>query len=143
MAAVAEREGALARVGGALPSPAPAQRREGMPGQLVPPHELALADFARHLSLSARRRTADAYLDTLQRLVAFGLDPLQADRGDLERFLSRGRRGRWGDWEGPLSTSTQTAELAGLRRFYRWARLRRPTQTRPADRSCGELPAAR
>jgi hypothetical protein len=30
-----------------------------------------------------------SYLDTLQRLVAFELDPLQADRGDLERFLSR------------------------------------------------------
>src|SRR5438552_12672306 len=122
MAAVAEREGALARVGSALPTPAPAQRREGPPGQLVFPHELALADFARHLSLSARRRTADAYLDTLQRLVAFQVDPLQAERGDLARFLSRNRRGRWGDTEGTLSSSTQTAELAGLRRFYRWAR---------------------
>src|SRR2546422_2678753 len=95
---------------------------EETPGQLVLPHELALADFARHLSVSARQRTAGAYLDTLQRLVAFQLDPLQADRGDLERFLSRGRRGRWGDCEGPLSSSTQTAELAALRRFYRWAR---------------------
>src|SRR5437588_12467773 len=121
MAAVAEREGALARVRSALPSPAPAQRREGPPDQLVLPHELALADFARHLSLSARRRTADAYLDTLQRLVAFQVDPLQAERSELERFLARGRRGRWGDWEGPLSSSTQTAELAGLRRFYRRA----------------------
>src|SRR5437588_7965245 len=118
MAAVAEREGALARVGGALPSPTPAQRREGPPGQLVFPHELALADFARHLSLSARRRTADAYLDVMQRLVAFQVDPLQAERGDLERFLSRNRRGRWGDTEGPLSSSTQTAEPAGLRRFH-------------------------
>jgi hypothetical protein len=54
----------------------------------------------------------------LQRLIVFQLDPLQADRSDLERFLSRGRRGRWGDWEGPLSSSTQTAELAALRRFY-------------------------
>src|SRR5207253_3540830 len=84
-------------------------RREGPPGppaQLIPPGELALADFARHLSLSARQRTAGAYLDALQRLLAFGLDPLVADRGDLERFLSRGRRGRWGDWEGPLSSST-------------------------------------
>ena len=122
MAAVAEREGALARVGSALPTPAPAQRREGPPGQLVFPHELALADFARHLSLSARRRTADAYLDVLHRLVAFGVDPLLVERGDLDRFLSRNRRGRWGDTEGTLSTSTQTAELAGLRRFYRWAR---------------------
>src|SRR3989441_9569090 len=97
-------------------------RREGKPGQLVPPYELALADFARHLSLSARQRTAGAYLDTVQRLIGFGLDPLQADRGELERFLARGRRGRWGGWEGPLSSSTQTAELAGLRRFYRSAR---------------------
>src|SRR3989442_1207227 len=97
-------------------------RRKGRPGQLVPPYELALADFARHLSLSARQRTAGAYLDSLQRLVGFGLDPLQAERGELERFLARGRRGRSGDWEGPLSSSTQTAELAGLRRFYRWAR---------------------
>jgi hypothetical protein len=101
-----------------LPAPVPAQRREGISGQLVLPPELALADFARHLQLSARRRTAGAYLDSLQRLVAFQLDPLQADRSDLERFLSRNRRGRWGDWEGPLSTSTQTAELAALRRFY-------------------------
>ena len=93
MAAVAEREGALARVRSALPSPAPAQRREGPPDQLVFPHELALADFARHLSLSARRRTADAYLDVMQRLVAFEVDPLEAERGDLERFLSRNRRG--------------------------------------------------
>jgi site-specific recombinase XerD len=102
-------------------APIPDARRERAPGQLIPPQELALADFARHLGLSARRRTAGAYLDTLQRLLAFGLDPLVADRSDLERFLSRGRRGRWGDWEGPLSSSTQTAELAALRRFYRWA----------------------
>src|SRR2546425_12703305 len=68
-------------------------RREGKPGQLVPPYELALADFARHLSLSARQRTAGAYLDIRQRLLGFG-----------------------------LSSSTQIAELAGLRRFYRWAR---------------------
>jgi hypothetical protein len=102
------------------PAPAPTRdaRRERTPGQLVPPYELALADFARHLSLSARQRTAGAYLDTLQRLIGFGLDPLTADRGDLEAFLSRNRRGRWGDYEGSLSSSTQTAELAGLRRFY-------------------------
>src|SRR5438105_9035625 len=121
----------------ALEPPAPTltrdARREGMPGQLVPPHELALADFARHLSLSARQRTTGAYLDTLQRLVAFELDPLQADRGDLERFLSRGRRGRWGDWEGRLSSSTQTAELAGLRRFYRWARSEGLRQDDPSE----------
>jgi hypothetical protein len=78
-----------------LPAPGRVLGREGKPGQLILPHELALADFARHLSLSARRRTADAYLDSLQRLVAFGLDPLEADRSDLERFLSRNRRGRW------------------------------------------------
>src|SRR5438552_14158692 len=77
-------------------TPTRAARREGPPAQLIPPGELALADFARHLSLSARQRTAGAYLDTLQRLVGFGLDPLQAERGELERFLSRGRRGRWG-----------------------------------------------
>jgi site-specific recombinase XerD len=106
----------------ATPRPDPVARREGTPGQLVPPYELALADFARHLSLSARRRTAGAYLDTPQRLLAFGADPLEADRSELERFLSRNRRGRWGDAEGPLATTTQTAELAGLRRFHRWAR---------------------
>src|SRR5438128_2346974 len=65
------------------PSPLPAARREGQSGQLVPPGELALADFARHLSLSARRRTAGAYLDTLQRLLAFQVDPLQAERSEL------------------------------------------------------------
>jgi hypothetical protein len=58
----------------------------------------------------------------LQRLVAFGFGPLEAERGDLERLLARNRRERWGDTEGHLSTSTQTAELAGLRRFYRWTR---------------------
>src|SRR5256714_6093082 len=117
------------------PAPAPTRlaRREGRPAQLIPPGELALADFARHLSVSARQRTAGAYLDTLQRLVGFQLDPLQADRGDLERFLSRGRRGRWGDWEGPLSTSTQTAELAGPRRFYRWARSESLRQDDPTE----------
>src|SRR2546427_8880698 len=122
MSSVEGREPALAALGQPLPVPIPDARRERAPGQLVPPYELALADFARHLSLSARQRTAGAYLDTLQRLVGFGLDPLQAERGELERFLSPGRRGRWGDWEGRLSTSTQTAELAGLRRFFRWAR---------------------
>src|SRR5438132_6714365 len=97
-------------------------RREGPSAQLIPPAELALADFARHLWPSARQRTADAYLDVLQRLVAFQVDPLLVERGDLERFLSRNRRGRWGDTEGTLSSSTQTAELAALRRFYRWSR---------------------
>src|SRR5438105_383740 len=140
MAAVAEREGALARVGGALPSPAPAARREGPAGHLVFAHELALADFARHLSLSARRRTADAYLDVMQRLVALEVDPLQVERGDLERFLSRNRRGRWGDTEGTLSSSTQTAELAALRRFFRWAR---SESLRPDDPTEGMRPPRR
>src|ERR1700693_6042633 len=126
MADVEGREPALAALGQPLPAPIADARREGTPGQLIPPYELALADFAPHLSLSTRQRTAGAYLDTLQRLLAFQVDPLQAERSDLERFLSRGRRGRWGDWEGPLSTSTQTAELAALRRFYRWARSERP-----------------
>jgi integrase len=49
----------------------------------------------------------------------------------LERFLSLNRRGRWGDWEGPLSISTQTTELAGLRRFYRWVRAESPASRRP------------
>src|SRR5437868_14162895 len=87
-------------------------RREGPPAQLIPPGELALADFARHLSVSARQRTAGAYLDALQRLLSFGLDPLTAERSELECFLARNRRGRWGDYESPLSSSTQTAELA-------------------------------
>src|SRR3979490_3101751 len=77
-------------------------RREGPPAQLIPPGELALADFARHLSVSARQRRAPrqrpagACLDALQRLLSFGLDPLAAERGELERFLARNRRGRWG-----------------------------------------------
>src|SRR4030081_1790297 len=121
MRAVEDREPGASAPGRPVPVPIRDARREGKPGQLIAPYELALADFARHLSLSARQRTAGAYLDTLQRLLAFGLDPLAAGRSDLERFLSRGRRGRWGDWEGPLSSSTQTAELAALRRFYRWA----------------------
>ena len=49
-----------------------------------------------HLSLSARQRTAGAYLDTLQRLLSFGLDPLTAERGELEAFLSRNRPGEVG-----------------------------------------------
>src|SRR3981081_4473172 len=133
MNAVEGRDPASAPLAQPLPVPLRDARWAGAPGQLAPPHELALADFARHLSLSARQRTAGAYLDTLQRLVAFPVDPLQADRGDLERFLSRGRRGRWGDWEGPLSTSTQTAELAALRRFYRWARSESLRQDDPSE----------
>jgi site-specific recombinase XerD len=140
MSSVEGREPALAALGQPLPAPLRDARREGPPGQLIPPQELALADFARHLSLSARQRTAGAYLDTLQRLLAFGIDPLQAERSDLERFFSRGRRGRWGDWEGPLSSSTQTAELAALRRFYRWAR---SEGLRPDDPSEGIRPPRR
>ncbi|MDQ6947142.1 MAG: hypothetical protein M3256_12955, partial [Actinomycetota bacterium] len=64
------REPALAALAQPLPAPIADARREGTPGQLIPPYELALADFARHLSLSARQRTAGAYLDTLQRLLA-------------------------------------------------------------------------
>src|SRR5437667_9954073 len=116
MPAVDRRERALAPLSSPLPTQIGAARREGKPGQLVPPYELALTDFARHLSLGARRRTADAYLDTIQRLVAFGLDPLQADRGDLERFLARGRRGRKGDWGGTLSMRPPAAASAGRRR---------------------------
>src|SRR2546427_8861165 len=120
-------------------------RREGPPAQLIPPGELALADFARHLSISARQRTAGAYLDALQRLLGFGLDPLTAERGELEAFLSRNRRGGGGDYEGPLSSSTQTAELAGLRRFYRWARAEglrpgRPQRGHPAATAGGPPP---
>src|SRR3989442_266221 len=122
------------------PAPSRAAHREGAPGQLVPLYELALADFARHLSLSARQRTAGAYLDILQRLLGFGLDPLQAERGELERFLALGRRGGWGGWEGPPSSSTQTAELAGLRRFYRWARAE---GLRPDDPTEGIRPPRR
>src|SRR2546427_3288463 len=88
----------------------------------------------------SRRRTAGAYLDSLQRLLGFGSDPLQVERRELERFLARGRRGRWGDWEGPLSSSTQTAELAGLRRFYRWARAE---GLRPDDPTEGIRPPRR
>src|SRR5256714_8666263 len=124
------------------PAPAPTRlaRREGRPAQLIPPGELALADFSRHLSVSARQRTAGAYLDALQRLLSFGLDPLTAERSELERFLARNRRGRWGDYEGPLSSSTQTAELAGLRRFYRWARAE---GLRPDDPNEGIRPPRR
>src|SRR5256886_16611674 len=121
MAALERPDPALVALEPPALTPTHAARREGPPAQLIPPGELALADFARHLSLSARQRTAGAYLDTLQRLAAFQVDPLVADRGDLERFLSRGRRGGWGGWEGPLSSSTPTAELAALRPLYRWA----------------------
>src|ERR1700730_1365462 len=108
-------------------------RREGPPAQLIPAGELAVADFARHLSLSARQRTAGAYLDALQRLLGFGLDPLTAERVELEAFLSGNRHGRWGDYEGPLSSSTQTAELAALRRFFRWARAEGLRQDDPSQ----------
>src|SRR3989440_8549008 len=146
MSSVEGREPTLGTLGRPLPVSIPDARGERAPGQLIPPYELALADFARHLSLSARRRTAGAYLDTLQRLLAFQVDPLQAERSDLERFLSRGRRGRWGDWEGPLSSSTQTAELAGLRRFYRWARAEglrpgRPQRGDSASEASSPMPA--
>src|SRR2546430_16287231 len=100
MASVERPPPALASLGPPHLAPIPDARRERASGQLIPPQELALADFARHLSLSARQRTAGAYLDTLQRLLAFGLGPLLADRSDLERFLARGRRGGGGGWGG-------------------------------------------
>src|SRR2546430_14806291 len=112
MGSVEGREPTLETLGRPLPALLPDARRDGTPGQLIPPYELALADFARHLSLSARQRTAGAYLDTLQRLVAFQLDPLRAERSDLERFLSRGRRGGWGGWGGALPAPPPTAQLA-------------------------------
>src|SRR2546425_3678197 len=130
MAALERPDPALVALEPPAPGPTRPARREGPPAQLIPPGELALADFARHLQVSARQRTAGAYLDTLQRLLGFGLDPLTAERGELERFLARNRRGRGGDYEGPLSSSTQTAELAGLRRLYRWAH---PQGLRPHD----------
>src|SRR2546425_9010606 len=140
MARLERPDPALVALAPPASTPTRAARGEGPPAQLTPPGELALADFARHLSLSARQRTAGAYLDTLQRLVGFGLDPLTAERGELEAFLSRNRRGRWGDYEGPLSSSTQTAELAALRRFYRWAR---SEGLRPDDPSEGIRPPRR
>src|SRR2546430_4291141 len=90
MAALERPDPALVALEPPALTPTHAARREGPPAQLIPPGELALADFARHLSLSARQRTAGAYLDALQRLGAFEPDPPRADRGDLERFLSRG-----------------------------------------------------
>src|SRR5437879_4951385 len=137
MAALERPDPALVALEPPQPAPIRDARREGPPAQLIPPGELALADFARHIQVSARQRTAGAYLDALQRLLSFGLDPLTAERGDLEAFLSRNRRGRWGDYEGPLSSSTQTAELAGLRRFFRWAR---SEGLRPDDPSEGIRP---
>ncbi|HLB76520.1 MAG TPA: hypothetical protein VJO72_05755 [Candidatus Dormibacteraeota bacterium] len=82
------REPTLENPGPPLPAPLPIARRERAPGQLIPPQELALADFARHLSLSARRRTAGAYLDTLQRLIGFGLgnDPLNWPHPDTPKW---------------------------------------------------------
>ena len=53
--AVAGEERALTPLSSPLPAPIREERREGIPGQLVLPHELALADFALHLTLSARR----------------------------------------------------------------------------------------
>src|SRR3982074_3534438 len=140
MPAVEGRESALAAPAQPPPPPPPNARREGTSGQLFLPHELALADFARHLSLSARQRTAGAYLDTLQRLIGFGLDPLQAERSELARVLGGGGRGGWGDWEGTLSSSPQPAELAGLRRFFRWARAE---GLRPDDPTEGIRPPRR
>ena len=96
MAALERPDPALVALEPPALAPSRDARREGAPGQLVPPYELALADFARHLSLSARQRTAGAYLDTLQRLLSFGLDPLTAERGELEAFLSRNRPGEVG-----------------------------------------------
>ena len=73
MASVERPPPALAPLGPPHLAPIPDARRERASGQLIPPQELALADFARHLCLSARQRTAGAYLDTLQQLLAFGL----------------------------------------------------------------------
>jgi integrase/recombinase XerD len=96
--------------------------RQDAPSQLLPAWALVLADYARHTQLSNRARTAASYLDVLRRLTTFGVEPLEAGRADLERFLTRSARGRWGDRQGPLSASTRNAELAALRCFYHWAR---------------------
>ena len=66
-------------------------------------------------------------------MAAFGIDPLEAERADLERFLARPRRSRHGGWAGRLSVSTQTTELAGLRRFYAWAREERLREDDPTQ----------
>src|SRR2546423_14957223 len=101
MASLERPDPALVALEPPASTPTRPARREGPPAQLIPPGELALADFARHLSLSARQRTAGAYLDALQRLLGFGLDPLQAERSELERFLARNRRGGGGEHAGP------------------------------------------
>jgi hypothetical protein len=62
--------------------------------------EAVLRRPPRHLSFSAGSRTISAYLETLQRLLAFGLDRCRLTGGELERWGG-------GDWSGSLSNWTQ------------------------------------
>jgi hypothetical protein len=65
MAPVDGREATLGPPVNHTPRPAPQMPAgRGAGSACYPSSELALADFARHLSLSARQRTVGAYLDT-------------------------------------------------------------------------------
>jgi hypothetical protein len=73
------------------------------------------------------QRTAGAYPDTLQRLLAFQVDPLQAERPRAGALPLPGRAGQMGDWEGPLSSRPRqpgsrlcAASIAGAARTA-WA----------------------
>jgi hypothetical protein len=75
---------------------------------------VALADFARHLSRGARRRLAGAYLDTLQRLLAFPLDPLQGERSDpATKGTGAGQSGR--DRTALLTAAPRASQLTASR----------------------------
>jgi hypothetical protein len=67
------------------------------------------------------QRTAGAYVDALQRLLAFQVDPLQAERPRVGALPFPGRAGQMGDWEGPLSSRPRQPG-SPLCALLRWGR---------------------
>ena len=103
-------------------------------GAVVPRWEVSLGDFLRALSLAVRPGTAHTYCEVLARFFREVDDPLEATRADVERFLTRERRGRHGtDPPRPHSASTVVTERAALRRYYRWARREQLRADDPTD----------
>ena len=116
---------------GSSSPPHPRCRRERAPGQLVPPYELALADFARHFSLSARQRTAGAYLDTADRLRrACRVATARRMTGRFEHFDAR----PGGSYRLVLAYADASAAREVRRRLRRGRRHGRSPRRRPITR---------
>ena len=110
-------------------------------GEVVPLWAATLPGFLRSLFLAVSAGTARTYLEALTRYIqavddptTAQNDPLEATPADIEAFLSRPLTGRQGRAPGPRSASSRTAELAAMRRYYRWALRER---LRPDDPTAG------